>query len=101
MLRPFTHWRGRLQEQYRVKRRQDCKTKETCSVGNLFDFLLLTYQRCARWHWHDLSTLFKKAMIIPLVALLVVIIAVIGFLVFSGKKKSEGGKLGERGKTMG
>ena len=40
-------------------------------------------------------------MVVPFLALIVVIIAVIWFLVMAGKKKSKGERLGERGKTMG
>jgi hypothetical protein len=37
-------------------------------------------------------------MVVPFIALIVVIVLVIYFLVFSGKKKSEGKDLGETGR---
>lgn len=39
-------------------------------------------------------------MIVPFIALIVIVVLVVYFLVFSGKRKSEGKDMGETGRTM-
>ena len=46
------------------------------------------------------SQLEKQVMVIPFIALILVIIAVVFFLAKAGKKESKGENIGEPGKTM-
>jgi hypothetical protein len=43
--------------------------------------------------------LLKKIMVVPFIALVAVIVAIVYFLVKAGKKKSEGKDLGEHGRA--
>jgi hypothetical protein len=51
------------------------------------------------FRWHRFGFSFKKEiMVVPFIALIVIIIAVVYFLVKAGKKNSHGRDLGEPGK---
>jgi Na+/H+ antiporter NhaD/arsenite permease-like protein len=47
------------------------------------------------FHWHGFSAFFKKLMVVPFIALIVVIVGLIWFFAGAVKRKAKGKDLGE------